>query len=47
MIKKVAYIGCRVSIEFRNDFARIARDNETTPSKIMRKLIRNYMEAKE
>lgn len=43
MIHKTVYIGCRVSEEFREKFIKIAKERNTTPSKILRKLIKNYM----
>ena len=44
MIHKTVYIGCRVSEEYRENFKKIAKEKNTTPSKILRKLIKKYME---
>ncbi len=46
MIFKPVYIGCRVSRELREEFKELAIKNKTTPSKILRKLIKKYMKEK-
>lgn len=43
MIKKIVYIGCRVSEDFRESFNKLAQKNNTTSSKILRKLMKKYM----
>jgi len=43
MIHKTVYIGCRVSEEFREKFTKLAKEKNTTLSKILRKLIKKYI----
>lgn len=43
MINKAAYIGCRVSVIARELFKKLAKEKNTTPSKLLRKYIKEYL----
>ena len=46
MIFKPVYTGCRVSRELREKFKSAAKANNTTPSKLLRRFIKGYVEGK-